>query len=200
MGGRYGAWEAGEWTPEAALALTKPTDDFLCPLSANTYGLDFKEFEIKDYDRGISLFHVARPADAPAVDYQVRAAQSGRFVFVRRLRCALVSSAMRREQRAPRRRRAVDATPRVDAAGCACVRACAPRRACNRLARARDPKRAVHSRWRALTYTLRHTPCTASRSHPWRRRLCGVRDPAECARGAGGANPLHPIHVPPCLF
>jgi hypothetical protein len=70
MGGRYGAWEAGEWTPEAALALTKPTDDFLCPLSANTYGLDFKEFEIKDYDRGISLFHVARPADAPAVDYQ----------------------------------------------------------------------------------------------------------------------------------
>ena len=68
MGGRYGAWEAGEWTPEAALALTKPTDDFLCPLSANTYGLDFKEFEIKDYDRGISLFHVARPADAPAVE------------------------------------------------------------------------------------------------------------------------------------
>ena len=79
MGGRYGAWEAGEWTPEAALALTTPTDDFLCPLSANTYGLDFKEFEIKDYDRGISLFHVARPADAPAVDYQVRAAQSGRL-------------------------------------------------------------------------------------------------------------------------
>lgn len=32
---------------------------FLCPLSANTYGIDFLEFEIKDYDSGESIFHVS---------------------------------------------------------------------------------------------------------------------------------------------
>lgn len=33
---------------------------FMCPLSANTYGIDFLEFEIKDYDTGESIFHVSR--------------------------------------------------------------------------------------------------------------------------------------------
>ena len=39
-------------TPDEALELTAPTDGFLCPLSANVYGIDFLEFEIKDYDSG----------------------------------------------------------------------------------------------------------------------------------------------------
>ena len=45
-------------TPDEALELTAPTDGFLCPLSANVYGIDFLEFEIKDYDSGESIFHV----------------------------------------------------------------------------------------------------------------------------------------------
>ena len=39
-------------TPDEALELTAPTDGFLCPLSTNVYGIDFLEFEIKDYDSG----------------------------------------------------------------------------------------------------------------------------------------------------
>ena len=31
---------------------------FLCPLNANTYGLEFLEFEIKDYDTNKSVFKV----------------------------------------------------------------------------------------------------------------------------------------------
>ena len=50
--------------PEQALRLTRPTDGFLCPLSANKYKIDFKEFEIKDYDSGESLFHVKRDPEA----------------------------------------------------------------------------------------------------------------------------------------
>ena len=51
MGGKYAAWEAGEITPEAVLAHKAPTEGFLCPLAANKYGIDFREFEIKDYDK-----------------------------------------------------------------------------------------------------------------------------------------------------
>ena len=50
--------------PEQALRLTRPTDGFLCPLSANKYKIDFREFEIKDYDSGESLFHVKRDPEA----------------------------------------------------------------------------------------------------------------------------------------
>ena len=59
MGGKYAAWEAGEITPEAVLAHKAPTEGFLCPLAANKYGIDFREFEIKDYDKvSSSLRHV----------------------------------------------------------------------------------------------------------------------------------------------
>mmetsp|Transcript_24564 Transcript_24564/g.29766 ORF Transcript_24564/g.29766 Transcript_24564/m.29766 type:complete len:189 (-) Transcript_24564:483-1049(-) len=57
------SWE--DITPEAVLALTGPTDKFLCPLSANTFGLDFIEFEIKDGDSGYSLFSVQKDPDSP---------------------------------------------------------------------------------------------------------------------------------------
>jgi len=51
-------------TPEAVLDYKAPTEGFLCPLSANTYGIDFLEFEIKDYDSGESIFHVKKDPDA----------------------------------------------------------------------------------------------------------------------------------------
>lgn len=45
-------------TPEDVMAFTKPTRDFLCPLSANVYGLDFLSFTIEDYDTKRVIFEV----------------------------------------------------------------------------------------------------------------------------------------------
>jgi hypothetical protein len=51
-------------TPADVLALTAPTETFLCPLSANVYDFDFLEFEIKDYDTGESVFKIAKNPDS----------------------------------------------------------------------------------------------------------------------------------------
>ena len=45
-------------SPEDVLAFRKPTKDFLCPLSANIYGLDFLSFTIEDYDTKRVIFEV----------------------------------------------------------------------------------------------------------------------------------------------
>lgn len=47
-------------TPEDVCFLTKPTPGFLCPLSANTYGIDFLSFTISDYDTKKTIFEVGR--------------------------------------------------------------------------------------------------------------------------------------------
>lgn len=47
-------------TPEDVLAYTTATSDFLCPLSANTYNIDFVYFRIRDLDSGAVLVEVAR--------------------------------------------------------------------------------------------------------------------------------------------
>jgi len=47
-------------TPADVLALTAPTETFLCPLSANVYDFDFLDFEIKDYDTGESVFKITK--------------------------------------------------------------------------------------------------------------------------------------------
>mmetsp|Transcript_25280 Transcript_25280/g.86577 ORF Transcript_25280/g.86577 Transcript_25280/m.86577 type:complete len:185 (-) Transcript_25280:206-760(-) len=52
-------------TPDQVLAYEKPTEGFLCPLSANTYGIEFVEFEVKDNDSGTVVFKVAKDPDAP---------------------------------------------------------------------------------------------------------------------------------------
>merc|ERR1712023_463476 len=60
----------GDWqsiTPAEVLTYTKPTDGFLCPLSANTYGVEFLEFEIKDYDTNNCVFKVARDGEADVI-------------------------------------------------------------------------------------------------------------------------------------
>eukprot|EP01039_Chlorochromonas_danica_P001988 gene1988-2169_t len=59
-------------TPEDVMALTKPTDGFLCPLSANTYGIDFLSFTISDYQTKKTIFEVGKDSPAPqdiAVDF-----------------------------------------------------------------------------------------------------------------------------------
>lgn len=58
-------WE--DITPDDVLALDGPTKGFLCPLSANTYGIDFVDFEIKDADSARSLFRVQKDPDAAPV-------------------------------------------------------------------------------------------------------------------------------------
>mmetsp|Transcript_8790 Transcript_8790/g.18787 ORF Transcript_8790/g.18787 Transcript_8790/m.18787 type:complete len:186 (+) Transcript_8790:164-721(+) len=55
-------------TPEIVLSYQKPTDDYLCPLSANIYGIEFNKFEVKDYDSGETVY--ASPSDIPT-DYYV---------------------------------------------------------------------------------------------------------------------------------
>jgi hypothetical protein len=43
-------------TPDDIYKLDKPSKGFLCPLSANSYDLVFKSFEIADYDSKNTLF------------------------------------------------------------------------------------------------------------------------------------------------
>jgi len=92
-------------TPDEALAQKGPTDGFLCPLSANTYGLDFLEFEIKDYDSGESIFHVKKDPEAglpmlpddidPEIEKAVRTVKytfPEKFLRFKTVRTALVFS------------------------------------------------------------------------------------------------------------
>mmetsp|Transcript_4179 Transcript_4179/g.4281 ORF Transcript_4179/g.4281 Transcript_4179/m.4281 type:complete len:259 (-) Transcript_4179:288-1064(-) len=52
-------------TPAEVIKLTRPTDGFLCPLSANTYGIEFLNFVISDYDSKKTIFEVGRDNPAP---------------------------------------------------------------------------------------------------------------------------------------
>ena len=45
-------------TPEIVEAYTCITDKFLCPISANVYGIEFVAFKIRDLDRKIVLFEI----------------------------------------------------------------------------------------------------------------------------------------------
>lgn len=52
-------------TPEYALALNKPTEAFLCPLSANIYNIQFLSFRVRDVESGYVLFEIARDENDP---------------------------------------------------------------------------------------------------------------------------------------
>eukprot|EP00611_Tribonema_gayanum_P021083 TRINITY_DN3982_c0_g1_i2.p1 TRINITY_DN3982_c0_g1~~TRINITY_DN3982_c0_g1_i2.p1 ORF type:complete len:262 (+),score=59.63 TRINITY_DN3982_c0_g1_i2:245-1030(+) len=54
-------------TPEQVLKLTKPTAGFLCPLSANTYGIEYLDFSILDYSSKNVIFNVGRD-NPPSID------------------------------------------------------------------------------------------------------------------------------------
>lgn len=47
-------------TPDDVLRLKAPTKGFLCPLSANKYGIEFLSFKIKDYETKRTIFDVSR--------------------------------------------------------------------------------------------------------------------------------------------
>ena len=47
-------------TVDDVLELRAPTKGFLCPLSANTYKIDFLSFVIRDYDTKRSIFEVSK--------------------------------------------------------------------------------------------------------------------------------------------
>jgi len=51
-------------TPDEVLKYKYPTQGFLCPLSANIYGIDFLEFQIRDMDNRKTIFHVKRDKEA----------------------------------------------------------------------------------------------------------------------------------------
>jgi hypothetical protein len=52
-----------EVTPDHVLQLTEATSEFLCPLSANSYGIEFLYFRIRDLDSGTVLVEVAKEDD-----------------------------------------------------------------------------------------------------------------------------------------
>ena len=54
-------------TPEYVLSLTEATSDFLCPLAANEYGVEFLYFRVRDMDSGQVLFEVRREAEDDVV-------------------------------------------------------------------------------------------------------------------------------------
>ena len=60
--------DTGTPTAEQVLEYRCPTAGYMCPLTANTYGLDFLSFRIRDYATSKQLFEVARDPDAPPVD------------------------------------------------------------------------------------------------------------------------------------
>lgn len=58
-------------TPEDVLELQAPTESFLCPLSANKYGIEFLRFCISDYESKRKIFEIGkdRPGKAaPKMD------------------------------------------------------------------------------------------------------------------------------------
>jgi hypothetical protein len=54
-------WE--KISPEVVLGFESPSEGYLCPLSANAYGVEFLKFEIKDYDSGKVVYQVSREPD-----------------------------------------------------------------------------------------------------------------------------------------
>jgi hypothetical protein len=53
------------YTPQDVLRLEKPTDGFMCPLAANTYGIEFFQFTISDYNSKKIIFELGRDLPPP---------------------------------------------------------------------------------------------------------------------------------------
>ena len=68
-------------TPADVLALTAPTETFLCPLSANVYDFDFLDFEIKDYDTGESVFKITKNPELSLPDDKFKDANETEKMF-----------------------------------------------------------------------------------------------------------------------
>ena len=54
-------------TPKDVLGFKKATEGFLCPLSANAFGIEFGKFTIREMQTNKVLFHVEPMEDVPAM-------------------------------------------------------------------------------------------------------------------------------------
>lgn len=75
-------------TPNDVLALQAPTPSFLCSLSANTYGIEFLKFTIRDMETNHEVFDVERergdgPPHGTLTPEMENAARSIRYNFSR---------------------------------------------------------------------------------------------------------------------
>ncbi len=52
-------------TPNDVLQLESPAQGYLCPLDANSYGVEFLKFEVRDYDTGKPVYRVCKQISAP---------------------------------------------------------------------------------------------------------------------------------------
>ena len=67
------------------LGLKHITEDYLCPPQANTYGIDFTRFKIRDVDSNTTLFEIAKPPNTGEEtqdnnDEETQDLNAGRFV------------------------------------------------------------------------------------------------------------------------
>eukprot|EP01025_Chloroclados_australasicus_P011053 TRINITY_DN14795_c0_g1_i2.p1 TRINITY_DN14795_c0_g1~~TRINITY_DN14795_c0_g1_i2.p1 ORF type:complete len:343 (+),score=21.66 TRINITY_DN14795_c0_g1_i2:83-1111(+) len=52
-------------TPDTVRNLDKPASKYLCPLQANTYKIEFREFQVLDYNTNTLFYEVKQPATDP---------------------------------------------------------------------------------------------------------------------------------------
>lgn len=64
-------------TPEDVLSLESATEAYLCPLSANTYNIEFLGFKLRDIDSEVVLFEVRKP---PEEELPPDCDESSRFI------------------------------------------------------------------------------------------------------------------------
>ena len=67
----FGQMAVGEYispTPDEVLQYQAPTDGYMCPLTANTYGIEFEFFRVKDHETQQTLFEVAKEPGTPPLD------------------------------------------------------------------------------------------------------------------------------------
>eukprot|EP00798_Chlamydomonas_sp_ICE-L_P030537 gene30537-35566_t len=86
------AWENTK--PEDVLKRAAPCDGYLCPLDANSFGVEFLKFEIRDYDSGKPVYmSPTEVPDLPVFDEDlmrtVRYTFSAEFLKFKTVRTAL---------------------------------------------------------------------------------------------------------------
>ncbi|XP_002126606.2 protein unc-119 homolog B [Ciona intestinalis] len=74
----------GSITPEDTLRLTCSTDNYLCEVEDNVYGIDFTRFKIRDLESDTVLFEISKPSKEEMPDLpgsvDVTDPNAGRFV------------------------------------------------------------------------------------------------------------------------
>lgn len=80
----HGDMPVSDWrsiTPEYVAALNKPTEGYLCPLSANVHKIDFVAFKIRDLDSRETLFEIIKDQGAPVEEVEDETGRCIRYHF-----------------------------------------------------------------------------------------------------------------------